>query len=127
MADEYFFEDESFSDYLRKIKNDSFKLIEKIIKKHSVIQVGENVEVIMYNSDNIKMRVTTVKLMAINSWGGAGTELSFYYEGIPLSKNGKPMKNRNPQWFGTFIKDGKKYHCPSYLRVEIIPAIMYKK
>ena len=124
---EYVFLSDELHDYLRKIRNESKELIDKIIKENSVIQLGENVEVVPYFKEKTKIvRVTTIKLMAISLWGEPGERLSFYYEGVPLSKSGEPMKNRKPEWFGTFIKDGKKYHCPSYLKVKIIPAKMHE-
>lgn len=124
--DEYFFVSEELTKFKNEIRNKSIKLIDKIIKEKSVIQIGEDVEIIQYNKYNKILRVTTIKLMAISSWGEPGEKLSFYYEGRPLSKNGELIKNRKPEWFGTFIKNGIKYHCPSYLRVTIVPAKIHE-
>lgn len=123
--EQYEFESSEYSEYKSKIWNESNKLIKKIIKEHSVIQVGDDVEIVDFQKNKI-LRVVTIKLMAVSSWGEAGEKLSFYYEGVPVAKNGKPIKNRKPIWFGTFIKNDKKYHCPSYRRVEITSAKIYK-
>jgi len=121
------FENDELSEYKSKIWHESKELIEKIIKEQSPIQVGEDVEIVSYrDSDFVKMRVTTVKLMAIDSWGEPGRSLSFYYEGVRLSKKGEPMKGRNPERFSSFRKDGKEYSSPSYFRVEIAPAIIHR-
>ena len=122
---EYYFTSTELQEYMYKIRDESKGLIEKIIKEKSVIQVGEDVEV-CYAGKNKFVRVAIIKLMATSSWGYPGESLSFYYEGVPLSKNGEPMKNRKPEWFGTFFKNGKKYHCPSHLRVKIITAQMHE-
>jgi len=126
MTNEYEFISEDFKNFSNKIRKESITLIEKMIKDHSVIQIGEDVEIENYKQENSFIRVISVELMAISSWGDAGEKLSFRYEGIPLAKNGKPMLKRKPVWFGTFFKDGTKYHCPSYSRVKIIPAKLSK-
>lgn len=115
------------NNFRRKIYNDSQELIKKIIEKNSPVQIGEDVEIIKHPGDTEKFRVTTIKLMAIDSWGEPGSRLSFYYEGIPLSQKGEPMKNRRPKWFSSFWKDGKEYRAPSCLRLEIVPARMVKE
>jgi len=116
----YEFESSKYSEYKSEVWHKSNNLIEKIIKEKSIIQIGEDVETI-YAGKNTFLRVTTIKLMAVSRFSERGHKLSFYYEGIRLAKNGEPMKNRKPEWFGTFIKNGQIYHCPSSLRLEVLP------
>uniref|UniRef100_A0A6M3J360 Uncharacterized protein n=1 Tax=viral metagenome TaxID=1070528 RepID=A0A6M3J360_9ZZZZ len=123
-TDYHFFSNE-LQRYQYKIHLDSVKIIDNIIKKFSPIQVDENVETIDYGKEPEMLRVTKIELMAVDSWGAPGQKLSFRYEGMPLSKTGKPMKNRKPKWFGAFRKDGKYYDCPSYNRIKIVPAKMF--
>ena len=107
-----------------KIEKESLNLINKIIKEYCPISVGEKIKT-LWGEVEEWMVVTTIDLMAINSWGCHGERLSFKYEGIPLKKNRVPMKNRKPKWFGSFEKKGKIYNTPSYLRLTIVPAKMF--
>lgn len=122
----YHFKTDKLWKYRQKIEKESKELIEILIKNHSPIQLGEDVETISFGEETEMMRVTAVELMAVSNLGFPGDKLSFYYEGIPLGKNGKPMKNRKPKCLGAFIKNGQWYYCPSYYRVKIIPAKMHQ-
>jgi hypothetical protein len=111
--------------YMDKVKVKSKALIEGIIKSHSPIQVDNDVDVPKWKNGIERHRVTKIELYAKDSWGIPGTIFSFRYWGIPLSKKGEPMKNRNPVEFNHFINDGKELHMPSYNRLQIIPAKMF--
>jgi hypothetical protein len=106
-----------------KIEKESLNLINKIIKKHCPISVGEKIKA-LYGEEAEWLIVTEISLMAVDSWGWHGEKLSFKYEGLPLKKNGEPMKNRKPKWFGCFEKNGKICHTPSYSRLSIMSANM---
>ena len=118
------FKSKELSDFKEKIEKESVALIDKIIKENCPISVGEKVKAI-YGDTTERLIVSEINLMAVDSWGWHGERLSFKYKGIPLKKNGEPMKNRKPIWFGCFEKDGKIYHTPSYLRLSVIPARMF--
>ena len=118
------FKSKELRDFRENIREGSSNLINKIIKENSPIQIGEDVKTTDWNETQI-LRVISIKLWAISSFGFPGNELSFSYEGIPLKKNGEPMKNRKPVPFWTFIKNGKEYHMPSYFRIKIKVAVMY--
>jgi hypothetical protein len=107
-----------------KIEKKSINLINKIIKEHCPISVGEKIKTLWGDVEEW-MVVTKIELMAVDSWDCHGDTLSFKYEGIPLKKNRVPMKNRKPKWFGCFEKKGRIYDTPSYFRLTIMPAKMF--
>lgn len=111
--------------YMAKVKNESKAMIEEIIKSHSPIQIGGDVDVPKYKGGIERYRVSKIELYAEDSWGGPGTIFSFRYWGVPLSKKGEPMKNRTPVEFNHFINGGEELHMPSYYRLQIIPAKMF--
>jgi len=119
------FECKELENFQKKIHNDSVELINWIIKKYSPVQIGDIIEITEWDKSFKKLEITDINLHAINSYGHAGDRLSFDYAGLPLNKDGQVMKNRRRKYFGFFIKDGKQYHMPSYMRVEIKPARMY--
>ena len=118
------FKNKELTEFQDKIDKESCDLINKIIKEHCPISVGEKVKTSWGYVDEW-MVVTKISLMAIDSWSYPGERLSFRYEGILLKKNRVPMKNRKPKWFGSFKKNGKTYNTPSYLRFAIISAKMF--
>jgi hypothetical protein len=118
------FKSKELSVFDTKIDKESCDLINRIIKEHCPISVGEKIKILWGHIDEW-MIVTKISLMAIDSWNQPGERLSFQYEGIPLKKNGESMKNRKPKWFGSFEKNGKVYNTPSYSRLAIIPAKMF--
>jgi hypothetical protein len=120
------FNNGALQSFMRKISKESLALIDNIIEKYSPIQIGEDVETVTYNGTQT-LRVTKIELYVIDSWGGPGERLSFVYQGIPLKKNGKPMKQRKPIQFSVFIKNNEKYWMPSYNRFLITEAKMYAK
>ena len=124
MNTQFEFEHESLRVFMQKTREASAALIAEIIKEHSPIQKDEDIES-LHLGENKRLRVTRVTLEAISSFGWPGERLSFSYEGIPLAKNGEPMKNRKPISFSHFQKDGEKYYMPSYNRVEIVPTQMH--
>lgn len=124
--DQFEFNNDVLQSFMRKIREESLTLIDNIIKKYSPIQIGEDAETTDYKKDSLILRVTKIELYAIDSWGGPGERLSFVYQGIPLKKNGEPMKQRRPIWFSSFIKNGKKYYMPSYNRFLIAEAKMHR-
>lgn len=101
-------------------------LIEKIVKEYSPIQKDEIIDWVKYNGNVEKLKVARVILMAVDSWGCLGGRLSFAYWGMPLTKKGKVAKNRKQIYFYSFYKNGKKYHMPSYNRLEVKTARMFK-
>lgn len=113
------------SRFQAKIDKDSTALIAKIIKAHSPIQIGECVDSFECGVYKQVLQVSKIKLCAVKSWGFPGDKLSFAYEGLPLKKDGSVMKNRKPIRFSAFRKDGKKYHMPSYNRLQIATARMF--
>ena len=115
------FKSKELAAFARKIDKESVSLIKKIIKKHCPISIGEKVKT-KYDKKREWLIVTEIELMVIDSW--SMNRLSFKYEGLPLKKNGEPMKNRKPVWFGCFEKNGKVYHTPSYSRLSVVPANM---
>lgn len=115
------FKNEELEKFKFNIRQESQKLIDKIIKENSPIQIGEDVETIGF-SETRTLRVISIKLWADDSFGYPGNTLSFSYEGMPLKKNGEIMKNRIPVPFWAFTKNGKKYHVPSYWRIRIKTA-----
>lgn len=115
------FKSEKLTEFQEKIDKESLSLINKTIKEHCPISVGEKVKT-FYGKEVEWLIVSKISLMAIDSWGWHGNRLSFKYEGLPLKKNGEPMKNRKPVWFGCFEKNGKVYHTPSYSRLSVVPA-----
>ncbi len=116
------FESKELQDFMKNIAESSCKLIDEIIKENSPIQIGEDVRTIQYAGNIEILRVTKITLWAIDSWGNPGKKLSFEYEGLPLRKNGEPMKHRNPVWFDAFEKKDKKYYMPSYNRIKVKSA-----
>jgi len=112
------FESLELSEFEMKIRKESKSLIEKIIKEHSPIQIGDIVN---------ELKVIRVRLYGIDCWGSPFSKMSFSYEGIPLKKDGTPIKNRKPIWFSSFEKDGNRIEMPSYLRKEIVPATVVLK
>lgn len=118
------FKSEEFERFKRKIYEDSDALIKKMIKENSPIKLDEDVKVFEYRDEIQMLRVSKIEVWAISSWGCQGDRLSFDYHGLPLKKNGEPMKNRKPIWFNCFEKDGKRYHMPSYSRIKVIRAHM---
>lgn len=120
------FQSKELSDYQDKIEKESTELINKLIIENCPIAVGEKVKSLFMNEEEM-MIVTKISLMAVDSWGRHGEDLSFQYYGIPLKKNGEPMKNRKPVLFDYFEKNGKKFGTPSYFRLLVSAAIMGKK
>ena len=119
------FESNELEKFKRDIRNQSLDLINKLVKKHSPIKIGETVNTWpSWSTENEaeKLIVTEIILMAVDSWGYPGDKLSFEYEGAPLKKNGEKMKNRKPIWFNCFKKNAKRYHMPTYNRVEVTTA-----
>lgn len=110
-----------------KIEKESLDLIAKIIKKHCPISVGEKVKTFTYGNKVEWLIVSEISLLAVDSWGYHGEKLSFEYEGLPLKKNGEPMKSRKPVRFDHFEKKGKIYGTPSYSRLTVVPANMYRR
>lgn len=125
MNTQFEFTSSQLSAYMDKIRKESQCLIDELIVKYSPIQKNEDVETVRFGELQV-LRVTKITLLAVDSFGHPGEKLSFSYEGLPLTKKGDPMKNRNPIWFSAFRKEGKKYHMPSYFRVGIKTARMYK-
>ena len=121
------FKSQELTVFKDRIEKESTNLIAKIIKKHCPISIGEKVRTFAYFNEVEWLIVSKISLMAIDSWNYHGDRLSFEYEGIPLKKNGVPMKNRKPKWFGCFEKNDKIYHTPSYSRIAVVPANMYSK
>ena len=118
------FESRELVKYQRKIREQSQKLIEKIIKGKSPIQIGENVETCTMANIQL-LKVVDITLQAVDSFGTAGNLLSFGYTGMLLKANHEIMKNRKPIYFSTFTKNGTKYTMPSYFRIQIRSANMF--
>lgn len=118
------FTSEDFADFTDRIEQKSTKLINKIIKNHCPICVGEKVKTFGYGGEAEWLQVSTINLMIIDSW--SKNNLSFFFEGRPLKKNGEPMRNRKPVWFDCFEKNGEKYTIPSYCRLTVGQAKMYQ-
>ena len=119
------FSDERLGKFRAKIRRESQIVINDIIAKYSPIQKGEDVQSISYAEEIVILRVIEVELYVVDLWGSPGRKLSFSYTGVLLKKDGTPMKKRNPIWFGSFVKNGKPYHMPSYDRIKIVAAEMY--
>ena len=126
MNAQFEFRSNRLTQFMEKINKESRFLINKIVELYSPIQKDEDVEVIRYLGDPQILRVIEITLFAVSLYGSPGDKLSFLYKGIPLTKKGGPMKNRKPIMFDTFLKNNKKYHMPSYFKVEIKPARMYR-
>ncbi len=125
MNTQFEFTSSRLTSYMDKIGKESRSLIEELVVKYSPIQIAEDIESIISGELQI-LRVIKITLFGIDSWDALGEKLSFSYEGMPLTKKGNPMKNRKPIWFSAFRKEGKKYHMPSYNRIEIKTARMYR-
>lgn len=123
MNNQFEFESKEFENYMERIRSESKQIIEKIILEYSPIKIGDDIETISFGRKTV-LRVSTIELCAIDQWGYPGDKLSFNYYGLLLSKSGKPMKNRKPVWFSSFIKNKKRYDMPSYNRVNIKKAKM---
>jgi len=121
------FKSKELSEYQDKIEIESSAIIKALIKEHCPIAVGEKVKTFPYLAEAEWLMVTKISLLAVDSWGCLGEELSFSYKGAPLTKNGELMKNRKTVWFGTFEKNGKRYNTPSYLRRPVLVASMNHK
>ena len=119
------FESVELGVFAQKIRDESRKLIEETIKKHSPIQIDDIVTECY--GEKQKLQVTEINLYGIDAWESSFARMSFSYWGLPVKKNGSPMLNRKPVWFSTFIFNGVKYNMPSYNRKEIINATMIKK
>lgn len=124
--DDFSFKSEKLRTYMDKVRHESAILIDELIKEHSPIQKGDDVEVIDWGVPTM-CRITDVRLAAKSSFGCPKSDLSFCYYGIFLSKKGVPMKNRKEIYISAFIKNGEEYIMPSYNRLEVIPAVMYHK
>lgn len=121
------FESTELFKFEHKMQVDSAKLVEKVIAEKSPAQKGDIIYAIHTTAsiEPIWMQITKVSLMSMRGWGGMG-ELSFYYEGVPLTKQGKPMKNRNPKPVWAFEIGGTRVDCPTYNRDCIGVATMRK-
>ena len=120
------FINKELDEFANEIKEKSIKLINKIIKNHCPIKIGEKIKS-LYGKEETWLIVSKITLMAVDSWGWHGNRLSFSYEGIPVKKNGEPMKKRKPLWFNCFEKNGKIYNTPSYSRLIVDSAKMYSR
>ena len=118
------FFDKKLFNYMEKIKNDSTLLIDEIIKKYSPVQIGEEVLDISW-SRNRKVKIVKITLMVMKYSGYPGNRFSFSYEGKLLTKKGEIAKNRKAVDILHFMKNGKKYYIPSYLRLRMVSARMY--
>jgi hypothetical protein len=121
------FKNKELNKFTDKIEKESIILINEIIKNHCPIKIGEKIKTIYYRDRVMWLIVSKITLMAVDSWGWHGNKLSFSYEGIPIKKNGEPMKNRKPVWFDHFEKKGKIYSTPSYSRLIVDSAKMYSR
>lgn len=103
--------------FMQRLYESSYKIAINVIEEDSPIQIGEIVKAAGYWERSQTLRIVGIRLQAYSLVDCPGDALSFLYEGMPVKKNGEPMKNRKPIVFWWFIKNGTEYYMPDYYKL----------